>query len=464
MSSTSKDASALAEEDSSPEKSDDNKEPASRKAPEQKAGLMRRLYDWCLKWAGTPYAVPALMTMSFAEASFFPIPPDILLLAMCFSTPKKSFKFAFYCLVGSVLGGMLGYYIGYALWGSVSHFFIPRIFSQAAFDKVSQLYVDNAFLVIVAKGFTPIPFKVVTISAGVAKVNFAQFVAASIICRSIRFFLVAGLIYFFGERVRPFIEKYLTPLLLLAFVLLVGGIAAVKLFRLASPPMSETAHVQDSAAEHERASYFWSRMGSLLAFAPLGVWTFFHVFANMASLQGAEAWQASVTAHSHPASLVATTTIVMLPIVIHTIWGIKRLASSRPNNQRYGFFNNLRYVLQRASAVGVLLFLGAHIWLAFLNPRLTTGNPETFKDISYEMAHHMPTLIVYVLGTLGVSYHLGNGIQGFCMSWGIATTRDGLKHVERISYVAFIVLYAMSLAAIYGLYRAGSALPVVAGH
>ena len=225
--------------------------------------------------------------------------------------------------------------------------------------------------------------------------------------------------------------------------------------------MSETAHAHDSAAEQERASYFWSRMGSLLAFAPLGVWTFFHVFANMASLQGAEAWQTSVTAHSHPASLVATTTIVMLPILIHTIWGIKRLTTSRPNNQRYGFFNNLRYVLQRASAVGVLLFLGAHVWLAFLHPRLTTGSPEAFKDIAYEMGHHVPTLIVYVLGTLGVSYHLGNGIQGFCMSWGIATTRDGLKHVERLSYVAFVVLYAMCLAAIYGLYRAGAAMPVM---
>ena len=236
MSATTEEAAALAEESTSPSEGDESKPPASKKqGPGDKAGMMRRLYDWCLKWAGTPYAVPALMTMSFAEASFFPIPPDILLMAMCFSTPKKAFKFAFYCLLGSVIGGMLGYYIGYALWDSVSGVFIPRIFSQAAFDKVSKLYVDNAFVVIVAKGFTPIPFKVVTISAGVAKVNFGLFVAASVICRSIRFFLVAGLIYFFGERVRPFIEKYLTPLMLLAFVLLVGGIAAVKFFRLASP-------------------------------------------------------------------------------------------------------------------------------------------------------------------------------------------------------------------------------------
>jgi succinate dehydrogenase / fumarate reductase, cytochrome b subunit len=226
-----------------------------------------------------------------------------------------------------------------------------------------------------------------------------------------------------------------------------------------SSSSADAAH--DPASEAERSSYFWSRMGSLVAFAPLGVWTFFHVFANMASLQGAEAWQTAVTGHSHPAALVATSLVVLVPIAMHTVWGIKRLGSFKPNNQRYGFFNNLRYLLQRASAVGVLLFLGAHLTLAFFKPRLTTGNPEMFKDIAHEMAHNPPTLLVYVLGTLGVAYHLGNGLQGFCMSWGIATTREGLKHVERLSYVVFVVLYAMCLAAIYGLYRAGASMPAL---
>lgn len=198
---------------------------------DEKRGAMRRMYDWCLKWADTPYALPALFVMSFAEASFFPIPPDVLLLAMCFAAPRKSFKYAFWCLVASVTGGMFGYYIGYALWPNVSHLFIGKIFSQAAFDKVKGMYLDNAFAIIVAKGFTPIPFKIVTISAGVAKVPFGEFVAASIICRSIRFFLVAGLIFFFGERVRPFIEKYLTWILLAALVALVGGFLALKLLK-----------------------------------------------------------------------------------------------------------------------------------------------------------------------------------------------------------------------------------------
>ena len=198
-------------------------------AKPEKKGLMRRLYDWCLKWADTPYALPMLFGMSFAEASFFPIPPDVLLLPMCFAAPKKAFKFAAWCLVASVLGGMLGYYIGFALWEHLHDFFIPRYFSQPAFDKVSQLYVDNAFKVIVLKGLTPIPFKLVTISAGVAKVPFGLFVVASIACRSMRFFLVAALVYFFGEKVRPFIEKYLTPILLALFVLLIAGFAVLKL-------------------------------------------------------------------------------------------------------------------------------------------------------------------------------------------------------------------------------------------
>src|SRR5947209_8270140 len=107
-------------------------------AEPSKKGLMRRLYDWCLKWADTPYGVPALFVMSFAEASFFPIPPDILLLALCFGKPKKAFQFAAWCLLGSVTGGLLGYYIGYALWTSFSEvFFSAHLFTKAQFEGVS---------------------------------------------------------------------------------------------------------------------------------------------------------------------------------------------------------------------------------------------------------------------------------------------------------------------------------------
>jgi membrane protein YqaA with SNARE-associated domain len=196
-----------------------------------KLGPMRRMYDWCLQWADTPYGVPMLFAIAFAEASFFPIPPDVLLLALCFAAPKKSFRFATWCLAGSVIGGMFGYYIGFSLWSKLEHVFIPHVFSQGAFDKAVKLYNDNAFKVIVAKGFTPIPFKLVTISAGVAKIPFGTFVAASIVCRSIRFFLVGGLIFKFGVRIRPFVEKYLTWLMLALFVLVVLGFVVLKLVK-----------------------------------------------------------------------------------------------------------------------------------------------------------------------------------------------------------------------------------------
>ncbi len=206
--------------------------PQALKPPiDVRVGFMRRMYDWSLKWAETPYGVPMLFAISFAEASFFPIPPDVLLLALCFAAPKKSFRFAAWTLAGSVIGGMFGYYIGFALWEKLHGTFIPHVFSQAAFDRVKQLYLDNAFKVIVAKGFTPIPFKIVTITAGVAHVPFGEFVAASIVCRSIRFFLVGGLIYYFGAKVRPFVERWLSWIMLGFLVLLVGGILALKYLR-----------------------------------------------------------------------------------------------------------------------------------------------------------------------------------------------------------------------------------------
>jgi succinate dehydrogenase / fumarate reductase cytochrome b subunit len=142
--------------------------------------------------------------------------------------------------------------------------------------------------------------------------------------------------------------------------------------------------------------------------------------------------------------------------LLHTIWGIGRLRTSSPNNLRYGFFANIKYLLQRLSAAGVLLFLGAHIWLAFLQPRVMRGQAETFADLSHEMHHHGPTLVVYLLGTLGVAYHLANGLYGFAMGWGFTATRASLRKLERASIAFFILLLAMSWGAIYGLWRAGA--------
>jgi succinate dehydrogenase / fumarate reductase cytochrome b subunit len=199
-----------------------------------------------------------------------------------------------------------------------------------------------------------------------------------------------------------------------------------------------------------------SRLGSLLAVAPLGVWTIVHLWDNLAVFSGGAAWQEAVTGHSHPVALWVTSFVVLAPLLLHTIWGLDRLRTSRPNNARYGFYANLKYLLQRLSAVGVLLFIGAHMWLAFLRPRVVLGHAETFADISHEMHHHGPTLVVYVLGTLGVAYHLANGLHGFVMGWGLASSRASLRRLERIALALFVVLLAMSWGALYGLWRAGA--------
>jgi succinate dehydrogenase / fumarate reductase cytochrome b subunit len=197
-------------------------------------------------------------------------------------------------------------------------------------------------------------------------------------------------------------------------------------------------------------------MASLLAVAPLGVWTVLHVWSNLAAYDGAGAWQRSVTEHAHPAATFFTSALVLVPLLLHTIWGIQRLRTMKPNNARYGTFENLKYLLQRASAVGVLLFLGAHLWLAFLHPRFVEGRPEQFGDIAHEMHHHGPTLLVYVLGTLGVAYHLANGLHGFAMGWGLVVSKDAMKKAQRASLVFFALLLAASWGAIFGLYRAGA--------
>jgi succinate dehydrogenase / fumarate reductase cytochrome b subunit len=209
-------------------------------------------------------------------------------------------------------------------------------------------------------------------------------------------------------------------------------------------------------ASKRRLGFVTARLASVLAIAPLGVWTVDHVYDNLAAFSGAREWEAAVTGHIHPIALAITSFLVLAPLLLHTVWGLGRLRSSRPNNIRYGMFANLKYLLQRLSAVGVLLFLGAHIWLAFLRPRFLLGHAETFADISHEMHHHGPTLIVYLLGTLGVAYHLANGVYGFAMGWGLTASRASLRKVEQASLVFFVLLLAMSWGAIYGLWRAGA--------
>lgn len=210
-----------------------------------------------------------------------------------------------------------------------------------------------------------------------------------------------------------------------------------------------------------RSSFFRARLASFLAVAPLGVWTVVHLWHNLAAFQGADAWQEAVTEYPHPVAEALTGVVVLLPLAIHTVWGIGRIFSSRPNNARYRFYGNLKYLLQRLAALGVLAFLGAHLWLALLKPRLTEGHAEVFANLAQEMHFHRPTLVVYVLGTLGVCYHLANGLHTFCMSWGIVSSRRGLRHLEGAAVVTFLLLLGMAWGAVYALWAAGA--PVLTG-
>ena len=202
-----------------------------------------------------------------------------------------------------------------------------------------------------------------------------------------------------------------------------------------------------------------SRLGSFLAVVPLSFWVVNHLWDNLSAFNGAAAWEASVTGYSNPFAQVFTFIIVMLPLLIHTGWGIIRLFNFKPNNGRYNNYGNLKYIVQRLSAVGVLFFLGAHIWLAFLHPRLVEGHPEPFSDIAREMHHHFPTLIVYLLGTLGTSYHLANGLQGFAMYWGLFSSDRSMRRFEPVAIGLFLLLTAMSWGVIYALYTAGAGFP-----
>ena len=212
----------------------------------------------------------------------------------------------------------------------------------------------------------------------------------------------------------------------------------------------------ETSSSSNSSSFFRSRLGSALAVVPLGAWTVLHLWNNLAAFRGGKAWESAVTDHKHAAAELVGSFIVMAPLLIHTLWGLARMRSGRPNVASYSFFANWKFLLQRLSALGVLLFLGAHIWLAKLQPRFVQGHPETFRDISREMHHHTPTLIVYVLGTLGVSYHLANGLHTFLMSWGIVSSRSALKKTEWMAYAAFLILLAMSWGAVYALWSAGA--------
>jgi len=190
--------------------------------------MLRRLYDWVLHWAETPYGAWALFLLAFCESSFFPIPPDILLIALAVSIPKKSLRYALICSAGSVLGGCFGYLIGRQFMSGIGEQIINFYGLTEKFEYIQTLYTSYDAWAIGIAGFTPIPYKVFTISAGAFNINFSVFIIVSIISRSARFFLVGGLIYIFGSSIRTFIDKYFNILASAFVILLVAGFVIIK--------------------------------------------------------------------------------------------------------------------------------------------------------------------------------------------------------------------------------------------
>ncbi|MCK4622323.1 MAG: DedA family protein [Desulfuromonadales bacterium] len=191
---------------------------------------VRRLYDWVLSWANTPYGVPALGILAFAEASFFPVPPDVLLLALCLAIPARSYRFALVATLGSVAGGMLGYFIGWGLWdqvGTIFYQYIPGVTAEG-FGRVKALFDQYDFWTVFAAGFTPIPYKIFTIASGAFQINFPIFAVASLVSRGLRFFLVAAMFYYLGRPARVLIEKYFNILTILFLILVIGVLILVQ--------------------------------------------------------------------------------------------------------------------------------------------------------------------------------------------------------------------------------------------
>lgn len=192
--------------------------------------IVKKLYDWMLSWGGSRWGAAALFCFAFAESSFFPIPPDVLLIALCLGATARSFRFAAICTAGSIVGAMVGYTIGFFLWQNtagqytaLAQFFFDHLFSVEAFERVGALYERYNFWIVFTAGFTPLPYKIFTIAGGLFHIDFVWFLLASVCSRGMRFFLIGGLIWKFGAPIKGFIDKYFNLLAIAFTVLLVGS-------------------------------------------------------------------------------------------------------------------------------------------------------------------------------------------------------------------------------------------------
>lgn len=200
--------------------------------PVSKWAIHRRLYDWVLSFAHKKHSTTALFALSFTESSFFPIPPDVLLMPLCLGNRRKAFWFATVCTIASVLGAILGYAIGWGVWHAVDQIFYQYVpgFTEAQFNKVKGLYEQYNFWIVFIAAFTPIPYKVITVAGGVFGITMPAFLIASVVGRGMRFFLVAWLMWQFGPPIVKFIDKYFNLLCVVFTILLIGGFAALKYF------------------------------------------------------------------------------------------------------------------------------------------------------------------------------------------------------------------------------------------
>ncbi|KZL17051.1 SNARE associated Golgi protein [Pseudovibrio axinellae] len=190
--------------------------------------MLRRLYDWTLSLSAGPRAPHALGIVAFVESSVFPLPPDLLLIPMCVCKRQRAWFYAALCTVASVLGGLLGYLIGALLFEEVAKPILTLYGYMDRFEQFSQIFDDWGWWFVFIAGLTPFPYKVITIASGVFALNVPVFIAASIVSRGIRFFVVAGLVYMFGPTIRDFIEKRLGLVFTAFVVLLIGGFALIK--------------------------------------------------------------------------------------------------------------------------------------------------------------------------------------------------------------------------------------------
>jgi membrane protein YqaA with SNARE-associated domain len=192
--------------------------------------LLRRTYDWTIASSKTPKAVWILSFISFLESSIFPLPPDLMLIPMILADRAKAWWLAMLCTISSVIGGLVGYAIGYFLFETIGEWIIQTYHLEASFVRFQADFQAWGFWIIALKGLTPIPFKLVTIASGVAGLNLTSFIVASIIARSFRFYLLAALLWYFGDWARTFIERYLSWFLGAMLLTLVAGFFVVKVF------------------------------------------------------------------------------------------------------------------------------------------------------------------------------------------------------------------------------------------